>query len=106
MSESAKPRFAIDLDEIERQLAQAQAPRTLSRPPSGGTIRWRNWPGSWGRTILSQSLLANDGAARPRQQGRLRIDDLFAVRDTMTPSPREVPVRAPQARRCRAALRP
>ena len=95
MSESAKPRFAIDLNEIERQLAQAGNPHP--QPASAA----RSDPLAELARIVGQddpfqSILANDGSARPRQQGA-SIDDLFAVRDTMTPNPREVPVRAPQA---------
>ncbi|MBA1156763.1 SPOR domain-containing protein [Microvirga mediterraneensis] len=94
MSESVKPRFAVDLNEIERQLAQAGTPQ--SQPASAG----RNDPLAELARIVGQddpfqALLANDGSARPRQQGS-SIDDLFAVRDTMPQPAREVPVRAPQ----------
>jgi cell division protein FtsN len=94
MSESVKPRFAVDLNEIERQLAQAGTPQSQSA--SAG----RNDPLAELARIVGQddpfqALLANDGSARPRQQSS-SIDDLFAVRDTMPQSAREVPVRAPQ----------
>ena len=93
MSESPKPRFAIDLNEIERQLAQAGAPQNHQGSAT------RNDPLAELARIVGQddpfqSILANDGSSRPRQQGA-SVDDLFAVRDTMTPAAREVPVRAP-----------
>ena len=95
MSESPKPRFAIDLNEIERQLAQAGAPQNHQASAT------RNDPLAELARIVGQddpfqSILANDGSSRPRQQGA-SVDDLFAVRDTMTPAAREVPVRAPHA---------
>ncbi|WP_262027206.1 SPOR domain-containing protein [Microvirga sp. Mcv34] len=94
MSESVKPRFAVDLNEIERQLAQAGTPQSQSA--SAG----RNDPLAELARIVGQddpfqALLANDGTNRPRQQGS-SIDDLFAVRDTVPQAAREVPVRAPQ----------
>jgi cell division protein FtsN len=94
MSESPKPRFAIDLNEIERQLAQAGAPQNH---PASAT---RNDPLAELARIVGQddpfqSILASDGSSRPRQQGA-SADDLFAVRDTMTPT-REIPLRAPHA---------
>ncbi|QRM27823.1 SPOR domain-containing protein [Microvirga sp. VF16] len=95
MSESVKPRFAIDFNDIERQLAQAGTPQT--QPASAG----RSDPLAELARIVGQddpfqAILANDGTNRPRQQGS-SIDDLFAVRDTMPQAPREAPVRAPQA---------
>ena len=95
MSESVKPRFAVDLNEIERQLAQAGT--SQSQPASAG----RSDPLAELARIVGQddpfqAILANDGANRPRQQGS-SIDDLFAVRDTMPQPAREAPVRAPQA---------
>ncbi|MFL5021177.1 MAG: SPOR domain-containing protein [Microvirga sp.] len=92
MSESVKPRFAVDLNEIERQLAHAGTPQ--SQPASVG----RNDPLAELARIVGQddpfqSILANDGSARPRQQGS-SIDDLFAVRDTMPQTAREMPARA------------
>jgi cell division protein FtsN len=95
MSESPKPRFAIDLNEIERQLAQAGTPQNYQAQAT------RNDPLAELARIVGQddpfqSILANDGSSRPRQQGA-SVDDLFAVRDTMTPASREVPVRAPYA---------
>lgn len=95
MSESQKPRFAIDLNEIERQLAQAGAPQNHQASAS------RNDPLAELARIVGQddpfqSILANDGSSRQRPQGA-SVDDLFAVRDTMTPAAREVPVRGSQA---------
>ncbi|MDP8920106.1 MAG: SPOR domain-containing protein [Pseudomonadota bacterium] len=94
MSESVKPRFAIDLTEIERQLAQAGNPQ--AQPASAA----RNDPLAELARIVGQddpfqSILANDGSSRPRQQSS-SIDDIFAVRDTMTPTSREALARAPQ----------
>jgi len=94
MSESVKPRFAVDLNEIERHLAQAGTPQ--SQPASAG----RSDPLAELARIVGQddpfqAILANDGTNRPRQQGS-SIDDIFAVRDTMPQPAREVPVRAPQ----------
>jgi cell division protein FtsN len=91
MSESPKPRFAIDLNEIERQLAQAGAPQNHQASAT------RNDPLAELARIVGQddpfqSILANDGSSRPRQQGA-SADDIFAVRDTMTPAAREIPVR-------------
>lgn len=95
MSESPKPRFAIDLNEIERQLAQAGAPQTHQAQAT------RSDPLAELARIVGQddpfqSILANDGASRPRQQGA-SVDDLFAARDTMTPGSREVPMRGSHA---------
>ncbi|HEV2565465.1 MAG TPA: SPOR domain-containing protein [Microvirga sp.] len=95
MSESVKPRFAVDLSEIERQLAQAGTPQ--SQPASAG----RSDPLAELARIVGQddpfqAILANDGSARPRQQSS-SIDDLFAVRDTMPQTSRETPARASQA---------
>jgi cell division protein FtsN len=94
MSESVKPRFAIDLNEIERQLAQAGTPQ--SQPASTG----RSDPLAELARIVGQddpfqSILASDGSARPRQQSS-SIDDIFAVRDTMPQGPRETPARSSQ----------
>jgi sporulation related protein len=94
MSESVRPRFAVDLNEIERQLAQAGTPQ--SHPASAG----RSDPLAELARIVGQddpfqAILANDGSARPRQQNS-SIDDIFAVRDTMPQTSREAPARAPQ----------
>ena len=89
MSESPKPRFAIDLNEIERQLAQAGTPQHHQASAT------RNDPLAELARIVGQddpfqSILANDGSSRPRHQGA-SVDDLFAVRDTMTPAAHEAP---------------
>ncbi|MBJ6125486.1 SPOR domain-containing protein [Microvirga splendida] len=95
MSESPKPRFAVDLNEIERQLAQAGTPQhqqasATRSDPLAELAR------IVGQDDPFQSILASDGASRPRQQ-TASVDDLFAVRDTMTPAAREVPVRGSHA---------
>ncbi len=92
MSESMKPRFAVDLNEIERQLAQAGSSQVQ---PAAAT---RSDPLAELARIVGQddpfqAILANDGAARPRQQPSA-IDDLFAARDTMTPPARQAPAQA------------
>ena len=61
MNESVKPRFAVDLDEIERQLAQAGNPRPSRLPPR------RSDPLAELARIVGQddpfqSILANDGS--------------------------------------------
>ena len=83
MSESLKPRFAVDFNEIERQLAQT---RTAPAPSAAAS---RNDPLAELARIVGQddpfqSLLAHDGSVRPRQQSSQSstTDDLFAVRDT------------------------
>src|SRR5688500_15720900 len=95
MSESEKPRAAIDQTQIDRQLVQARPPRVHPPPPTRGDP-----PAELARIVAQDdpfpSILANDGSARPRQQ-TASVDDLSAVRDTMTPAARVVPVRAPQA---------
>jgi hypothetical protein len=94
MNESVKPRFAVDLNDIERQLAQAGVSQGQ---PSAAT---RNDPLAELARIVGQddpfqAMLANNDAGRPRQQSS-SIDDLFAVRDTMTPSARPVQAQARQ----------
>jgi len=91
MSESVKPRFAVDFNEIERQLAQAGNPQT-QQTSAGRSDPLAELARIVGQDDPFQSILANDGSPRQRQQGA-SIDDLFAVRDTMTPAP----ARAPQA---------
>lgn len=94
MNESVKPRFAVDLNDIERQLAQTGAPQGH---PSTAT---RNDPLAELARIVGQddpfqAILATEGAAKPRQQTS-SIDDLFATRDTMTPAARPVQAQAHQ----------
>jgi SPOR domain len=93
MSESVKPRFAIDLNEIERQLAQAGTPQ--SQPASAG----RSDPLAELARIVGQddpfqAILANDGSSRPRPQSS-SIDDLFATRDNVPPAARQAGHAAP-----------
>jgi len=95
MSESVKPRFAVDLSEIERQLAQAGTPQTQQ----GSAVR--NDPLAELARIVGQddpfqSILAADGSGRQRQQAA-SADDFFAVRDNVTPLPRETSARPQQA---------
>ena len=94
MSESLKPRFAVDFNEIERQLAQTRTAPAPSAPSS------RNDPLAELARIVGQddpfqSLLANDGSVRPRQQS-VPADDLFAVRDTAAPAARQAQARGQQ----------
>ncbi|WP_243368093.1 SPOR domain-containing protein [Microvirga solisilvae] len=87
MSESVKPRFAVDLNEIERHLAQAGSPQAQPAAPRNNDPL-AELARIVGQDDPFQAILANDGAARPRQQASA-IDDLFATRDTMTPAPRQ-----------------
>ena len=87
MSESLKPRFAVDFNEIERQLAQTRTAPAPSAAPS------RNDPLAELARIVGQddpfqSLLAHDGTARPRRQSS-PADDLFAMRDAGAPAGRQ-----------------
>src|SRR3712207_2686407 len=86
MNESVKPRFAIDLDEIERQLAEAQA-----SPQHASQTHVRNDPLAELARIVGQedpfrSMLATDQPTRLRPNGRAPArepagaDDLFAGR--------------------------
>jgi hypothetical protein len=92
MSQSLKPRFAIDLDEIERQLqsagsgAQQPAPAPLEAPrptPLQGT--GRNDPLAELARIVGQddpfgSMLASDRAPAPQRKTPPTFDELFAPR--------------------------
>jgi hypothetical protein len=97
MSESLKPRFAVDFNEIERQLAQT---RTAPAPSAAAS---RNDPLAELARIVGQddpfqSLLAHDGSVRPRQQSSQAstTDDLFAVRDTGATAARQAQARGQQ----------
>ncbi|MCB5177010.1 SPOR domain-containing protein [Microvirga lenta] len=97
MSESVKPRFAVDLDEIERQLAQAQGAPSQAAPAT------RNDPLAELARIVGQddpfqSLLAGDQPARPRNQANAGLDDLFAVREpaAAAPAPRAAQPQTPR----------
>lgn len=94
MSESLKPRFAVDFNEIERQLAQTRTAPAPAAPAS------RNDPLAELARIVGQddpfqSLLAHDAAARPRQQSSA-ADDLFARRDAGAPAGRQAQPRGQQ----------
>jgi cell division septation protein DedD len=96
MSESVNPRFAVDLNDIERQLAQAGAPQAQPASAQRNNDPLAELARIVGQDDPFQAILANDGASRPRQQGSA-IDDLFATRDTVTPAPRQAQVRGQQA---------
>lgn len=88
MSESVKPRFGVDLSEIERQLAQT--PSAQPQPNPGV----RNDPLAELARIVGQddpfqAILSNDRAARPRPQSAA-IDDLFAASGPVAPASRDV----------------
>jgi hypothetical protein len=80
MSESVKPRFAVDLNEIERQIAQAQgAPSQSGAATRGDPLA--ELARIVGQEDPFQSILSHDRAARPRNQANAGLDDLFAVRE-------------------------
>ncbi|WP_445505096.1 SPOR domain-containing protein [Microvirga sp. G4-2] len=87
MSESVKPRFAVDLNEIERHLAQAGSPHVQPAAAPRSNDPLAELARIVGQDDPFQAILANDGAARPRQQPSA-IDDLFVARDTVTPAAR------------------
>ncbi|MXQ13276.1 SPOR domain-containing protein [Microvirga makkahensis] len=93
MSESPKPRFAVDLNEIERHLAQAGSPQPQPAAPRSNDPL-AELARIVGQDDPFQAILANDGAARPRQQPSA-ADDLFASRDNVTPHPRPIQARQP-----------
>jgi hypothetical protein len=79
MAESVKPRFAVDLDEIERQLADAH-----SAPPSPPASR--NDPLAELARIVGQddpfqSMLANNRAPTAKTGRAAAVEDLFVSRD-------------------------
>lgn len=84
MSESVKPRFAVDLNEIERHLAQtgSQQAQPAAAPRNNDPLA--ELARIVGQDDPFQAILANDGAARPHRQAS-PIDDLFAARDNVTP---------------------
>jgi len=86
MSESLKPRFEVDFNDIERQLAQTQ-PAPVQPAPATRNDPLAELARIVGQDDPFQSLLANEGAPRQRQQGS-NIEDLFAVRNT-EPAPRK-----------------
>lgn len=93
MSESVKPRFAVDLNEIERHLAQAGSQQAQPAAAPRNSDPLAELARIVGQDDPFQAILANDSAARPRQQGSV-IDDLFASRDTMTPGTRQAQPRS------------
>lgn len=94
MSESVKPRFAVDLNEIERHLSQAQA--APSQPASTGRADpLAELARIVGQEDPFQSLLASEASARRGQTGG-DLDNLFAVRDEAAPVARAAA--QPQAR--------
>jgi hypothetical protein len=77
MNESVRPRFAIDLNEIEKQVGQqAQPPAAPARnDPLAELAR------IVGQDDPFQSLLAGDRSRRPATPAEPSFDDLFATRD-------------------------
>jgi hypothetical protein len=99
MSESAKSRFAVDLGEFERKIAQAHS--APAQPANPG----RNDPLAELARIVGQddpfqSMLASEAPARPRNQASASLDDIFATRE---PAPRAA---QPQATRSEPAYDP
>ena len=84
MREQVKPRFAVDLDEIERQLAQAQsAPAPASQ--AHGSAPSRNDPLAELARIVGQddpfqTLLSADRSQKLRHHGQVSVDDLYEPR--------------------------
>src|SRR3954465_4428622 len=96
MNEVLKPRFAVDLDEIERQLSQGQPASAQAAPAT------RNDPLAELARIVGQddpipSLLGEK--PRQRTQDPAGLDDLFEVR----PEPREPERRSEQGYGLRAS---
>ncbi|WP_230532012.1 SPOR domain-containing protein [Microvirga roseola] len=80
MSESVKPRFAVDLNEIERQLAQAQGASSHQPAPATRNDPLAELARIVGQDDPFQSILASDGGSRPRQQAQAAVHDLYASR--------------------------
>jgi SPOR domain len=79
MAESVKPRFAVDLDEIERQLADAHsAPQS---PPASRNDPLAELARIVGQDDPFQSMLANNRAPTPKTRPPAAADDLFVSRD-------------------------
>jgi hypothetical protein len=87
MSESAKSRFAVDLGEFERQIAQAHSAQAQSTP-AGRHDPLAELARIVGQDDPFQSLLANDAPARPRNQASANLDDIFATREPVAPAQR------------------
>jgi len=75
MSHSMKPRPAVDLDEFERQLHQAQQAPAGRHDPLAELAR------IVGQDDPFRSLLANEGPAKTRQPATNAFDDLFTYPD-------------------------
>ncbi|QFU16277.1 SPOR domain-containing protein [Microvirga thermotolerans] len=75
-----KPRFAVDLNEIERQIAQAQSAPAQPAASGGRSDPLVELARIVGQEDPFQSLLANDAPARPRAAPAAASDGLFAVR--------------------------
>ncbi|HZH52562.1 MAG TPA: SPOR domain-containing protein [Microvirga sp.] len=97
MSESVKPRFAVDLDEIERQIAQARGAPSQAAPAARNNDPLAELARIVGQEDPFQSVLASDRPARPRNQANAGLDDLFAVRDEAPAASRVAPFPARQA---------
>ncbi len=80
MNEAVKPRFAIDLDEIERQLAQSQpvAPPSQRGDPLAELAR------IVGQEDPFHTLLGSE-RGRSRPQDRANLDDLFVTAGEVRP---------------------
>ena len=79
MAESVKPRFAVDLDEIERQLADSHsAPQS---PPASRNDPLAELARIVGQDDPFQSMLANSRAPSPKTRRPTAADDLFVSRD-------------------------
>ncbi|AWM87450.1 SPOR domain-containing protein [Microvirga sp. 17 mud 1-3] len=74
-----KPRFAVDLNEIERQIAQAQSAPAQPAASGGRGDPLAELARIVGQEDPFQSLLANEPPARPRS-AQPPMDDFFAVR--------------------------
>ncbi|WP_112664242.1 SPOR domain-containing protein [Microvirga flavescens] len=90
MSESAKPRFAVDLDDIEKQLAYTQP---ASAQPAAST---RNDPLAELARIVGQedpfqSLLSGSPAPRPQAGGAVDLDALFPSQERTAAASRAFP---------------
>jgi hypothetical protein len=77
MNEAVKPRFAVDLDEIERQLAQAHAAPAHAAPSRSDPLA--ELARIVGQDDPFQSLLGDK--SRPHGSEPAGLDDLFVVRD-------------------------
>ena len=80
MNEAVKPRFAVDLDEIERQLAQSQpvAPPSQRGDPLAELAR------IVGQEDPFHTLLGSE-RGRSRPQDRANLDDLFVTAGEVRP---------------------